>query len=480
MRIAARRPRIAVECCVWLLLTALALETWLVAGIAVPCRVVGGSMAETLLGEHRNVVCADCGRPFVVGVDRAAAAPPLAICPNCGCAAGDFPPSIDLPGDRLLVDREIFSIRPPRRWEIVAFRHPQQADAVLVKRVVGLPGETVEIRDGDVFINGKILRKNLAEQHAVAVLIYDAGCQPTRNPTPPPRWRARREESKTNIKTAWRQIDGVFSHKTDAKAAAIDWLAYHHGRRLPDESGGVCPTPVTDVGGYNQSRPRREEDVHVVRDLLLSLRLTEISGDGAFCIRATDGADTFEAQLQFDGENSRRFRWLIRRNGQQIADSIEPRTVSAAAAKNGLTVEASLVDRQFLLAVEGQTLAAFPYERSKPPLVPPTVPLAVGIERLGATVRELRVYRDVYYTPAMAETAEKSSRVGGVTQTLLEGEYFVLGDNSVISDDSRTFAGRGAIDSNLLIGKPFAAIPTIETSRWHFQVPHFLGIRYIR
>ena len=436
-------------------------------------------MAETLLGEHRDAFCADCGRTFVVGVDRAAPSPSRAVCPNCGYAA-DFSSSIDLPGDRLLVDRAAFSIRPPRRWEIVAFRHPQQADVMLVKRVVGLPGETVEIRDGDVFINGKILRKNLAEQHALAVLVHDAGCKPTRQPTPPPRWRAEPAELGKDIKTAWRQDDTGFSHPADAKTATVDWLVYHHERRLPDGSGGVCPTPVTDISGYNQSRPRREEDVHAVRDLLLSLRLVEISGSGAFCIRASDGGDSFEARLQFDSKNLRQFRWLIHRNGKKIADSMEPWTISADAAKNGLTVEASLVDRQFLLAVEGQTLAAIPYERPEPSPLPPAAPLALGLERLGAVVRDLRVYRDVYYMPAATGSAKNDPRSGYCHTTLRNDEFFVLGDNSILSDDSRTFAGRGAIDSNLLIGKPFASIPAVETNPWHFQVPNFLGIRYIR
>lgn len=56
-------------------------------------------------------------------------------------------------GDQLIVDRLIFAIRDPRRWEPVVFAG---SDGVTyLKRVVGLPGETVQLIDGVVHINGE-------------------------------------------------------------------------------------------------------------------------------------------------------------------------------------------------------------------------------------------------------------------------------------------------------------------------------------
>ncbi len=56
------------------------------------------------------------------------------------------------PGDRVLTWE-----RPPVRGDIVVFEHPERPDFWMVKRVIGLPGEHVEITDGRVLVNGTSL-----------------------------------------------------------------------------------------------------------------------------------------------------------------------------------------------------------------------------------------------------------------------------------------------------------------------------------
>ena len=62
-------------------------------------------------------------------------------------------------GDRLLVDKNVFNLRNPRRWEMAVFRcpdpDPKEFGKPYVKRVVGLPGETITLIDGDVYANGR-------------------------------------------------------------------------------------------------------------------------------------------------------------------------------------------------------------------------------------------------------------------------------------------------------------------------------------
>ena len=55
---------------------------------------------------------------------------------------------------RLVVEKVSYRFHGPQRFDVVVLKLPSQGDELLIKRVVGLPGETVEIRDGQVYING--------------------------------------------------------------------------------------------------------------------------------------------------------------------------------------------------------------------------------------------------------------------------------------------------------------------------------------
>ncbi len=59
------------------------------------------------------------------------------------------------PGNRLVALRWSYLFSEPKRFDIVVFKYPDDESTLFVKRVIGLPGETVRVEDGTVFVNDK-------------------------------------------------------------------------------------------------------------------------------------------------------------------------------------------------------------------------------------------------------------------------------------------------------------------------------------
>ena len=60
---------------------------------------------------------------------------------------------------RLVVEKVSYRFHGPRRGDVVVLRVPSQGEELLIKRVVALPGETIEVRDGRVYIDGQLLEE---------------------------------------------------------------------------------------------------------------------------------------------------------------------------------------------------------------------------------------------------------------------------------------------------------------------------------
>ena len=228
-----------------------------------------GSMAPCLLGFHRQVVCPSCELEFTVGAafDDSVGAGSVSAqdlqttaeivrCPNCSQPDIDIS---DVPinqGDQLLVHKAAYLFRPPNRWEIIVFRNPYEPNEAYVKRLIGLPGETVLVRSGDVLINGTLQRKDLDSQRSTRILVYDHEFEPRDDK----QWRSRWVLTRVALPiagrpvSAWKRSGRGFNFKpVAADYPHSEWVTYRHWIRSGGEYRSVvslakdAPDGIRDV-----------------------------------------------------------------------------------------------------------------------------------------------------------------------------------------------------------------------------------------
>ena len=115
----------------------------------------------------------------------------------------------------------------------------------------------------------------------------------------------------------------------------------------------------------------------------------------------------------------------------------------------------SLFDRQVLLAIGDDVVLAEPWEREEASGSAPMPLLAVEVRGLTGEIRRIAVWRDAYYAVRHGDGRQPGTgRAAVVAWRLGPAEFFVLGDNAAISDDSRSWLSGPGLDAKLLIGKP--------------------------
>lgn len=89
--------------------------------------------------------------------------------------SGSMQPTL-LVGDFILVNKLVYRFSEPQRGDIVVFKYPIDPNIDFIKRIIALPGEEIEVRNNQVFINGKplpLIEVGRGEENGVRKVIYE-------------------------------------------------------------------------------------------------------------------------------------------------------------------------------------------------------------------------------------------------------------------------------------------------------------------
>ncbi|MFC1792749.1 signal peptidase I [Planctomycetota bacterium] len=445
-------------------------------------RIPTGSMADTLKGAHFRLRCRQCGYDYEHGFVPSsygypedtvpAGSAPLAItrCPSCGrypsklrcrscgheSAGPDSKravPSSRCPrcsrnlmtaeampvanGDRILVLKCIYQFIEPKRWDVIVFKNPPEPTINYIKRLIGLPGEKVQIIDGDIYIDNKIARKPAKVQKELWMTVYDNDYQPV---------RPRNDSFNGHI---WAQ---PFRNVGDSK-----WVTQKSNSptvfRL-DSPGGQINSMAYDTSIGNDFKATYAYDdintysyMPVCSDLMVRFDCWAADSRGRIGIALSKYETNYKAWVDWAGE------MVICRDekGKQSEEltrkSIEPSTIDETSL-----IKFANVDHQLIFQV-GKNKLTFDLGRDLQDVGPIRQDLEPRVEIFGSgalTLSHIAVYRDIHYTePRFSSRSEGGRATKNNPFILEEDQFFVLGDNSPNSEDGRLWDRRGRANKGL-------------------------------
>jgi len=445
----ARWWREAIESIVIAIVLAFLFRTFEAEAFVIPT----GSMAPTLQGRHKDVECIQCGYQYRGGASLDTEQMPsrgpvvAATCPLCHFTmllneGGRYQANhASFTGDRILVNKFAYECDDPERWDVIVFKYPGNAKQNYIKRLVGLPGEKLRIRHGDVLVwnaeegRYRLARKPPAKLREMLQPVHDTRYIPQRliDAGWPSRWQPLTATSRDG---GWSSDDGGRTFTVRASGPDVAWLRYRHivptfddweelveGRRpagMLRRRGEL----ISDFYAYNASVHARDDrrdflsrltGMHWVGDLAVECDLDVQSASGELWLELVEAGRrhrcridlaTGRAALSIEGDGP-----FSGTEGDDAAASPSPTAATRLRGPGRYRLMFANVDDQLLLWVDGK-LVDFDRETTyEPPLQDAPVwtpqdegdlaPVGIGVgggAQLGAS--RLRVLRDIYYIAA--------------------------------------------------------------------------------
>jgi signal peptidase I len=433
----------------WLLVAlilALVFRAFAVEAFQIP----SGSMAETLKGNHYSLRCTQCGYAYEVDGDSSMLNRPQ--CPSCGYNQPLTSVGPIQNGDRIFVLKCLYPFLPPERWDVVVFKNPPDPRQNYIKRLIGLPGEKVQIIDGDIYINGQIQRKPARVQQEMWMCIYNNDYQPfdavisanqtEKTDTANHPWR---QPFENEVNSRWNlSANGPTVFNLDAPAGQTHALIYNSSVGEDFHAGYA----------YNGDFPRQIEPI--CSDLMMRFFVQTPDAGGCVGVSLEKKGVHYIAKVNF-GET---LTLEKQQDGKIMELAATP--IAPTAINKPVYFEFANVDRRLVFRFGDQRLSFDLPARGEPTENESAQPVVKILGEGRVQLRHIVLSRDLYYTSdhVRRATAEKPL-------TLEKGEFFVCGDNSPNSLDGRLWSvpgkdrmGRptyreGIVPMDYMMGKAF-------------------------
>jgi len=316
--------------------------------------------------------------------------------------------------DRVLADKLTTMLRPPRRWEVMIFRFPNDERALYVKRLVGLPGEKLEILGGDLWADGRIARKPDPVLDSVLKDVF------------------RRRDGGLDLVSAFDAGPGVTlsGPRADFAPGATGELVLRNSVR-DDFLHGYDPE-------WGMSAHDGDPNTYAVADLEVScdVVLTGQVGQLRIVVDSDEGTAEFEVASGTSGSDARARFVAAGQDGPVATGASTGLTLEQLPRNEPFHVVARHVDHELVLFLDGDEIVRIPDDVSGPRSDKPrTAKVRIAIEG-GGSVSDVRIRRDIFYT---------QPRTGPSSWDIPDGHYMALGDNTQGSLDGRGWALKTAV-----------------------------------